>query len=70
MRHEELGVGQLNLGKIGDVRMFTGTAAPTTGTWKRGDIVWNSAPSNGGAPGWMCTAAGTPGTWRAMANIA
>lgn len=46
------------------------TAAPTTGTWERGDIVWNSAPSAGGTPGWMCVAAGTPGTWKAMANLA
>jgi len=45
------------------------TAAPTTGTWKRGDIVWNSQPSALGTPGWMCTTAGTPGTWSAMANL-
>ena len=47
-----------------------GTAAPLSGTWSRGDIVWNSQPSAGGAPGWMCVTAGTPGTWKAMANLA
>ena len=47
-----------------------GTAAPVSGTWERGDIVWNSQPSAGGAPGWMCVTAGTPGTWKAMANLA
>ena len=46
------------------------TAVPTTGTWKRGDIVWNSQPAAGGASGWVCTTAGTPGTWKAMANLA
>lgn len=46
------------------------TAAPTTGTWSRGDIAWNSTPSSGGTPGWSCTVAGTPGTWKAMANLA
>jgi hypothetical protein len=48
----------------------SGTAAPVSGTWARGDIVWNSAPSAAGSPGWVCTLAGTPGTWKAMANIA
>jgi hypothetical protein len=47
-----------------------GTAAPTTGTWERGDFVKNSAPSELGSAGskyiidgWECIASGTPGTW-------
>jgi len=47
-----------------------GTAAPTSGTWKRGARVWNLSPSVGGAPGWVCVSGGTPGTWKAMANLA
>ena len=47
-----------------------GSAVPTSGTWKLGDIVWNTSPTSGGAPGWVCTVAGTPGTWKAMANLA
>lgn len=37
------------------------SAAPTSGgpTWNDGDIVWNTAPASGGAPGWMCTTEGT-----------
>lgn len=46
------------------------TAAPASGTWAHGDRVWNSTPSAGGTPGWVCTTAGTPGTWKAMANVA
>jgi hypothetical protein len=42
-------------------------AAPTTGTWAAGSVVWNSAPTAGGAAGWVCTVAGTPGTWKVMA---
>lgn len=52
------------------LHVMQGTAAPTTGTWLRGDIVWNTAPAAGGTPGWVCTTAGTPGTWKAMANLA
>lgn len=40
-----------------------GTAAPTGGTWSRGDVVHALTPSDGGPAGWICTAAGTPGTW-------
>lgn len=46
------------------------TAAPASGAWLRGEVVWNKEPSAGGAPGWVCTASGTPGTWKAMANLA
>lgn len=45
-------------------------SAPTTGTWMQGDFVTNSAPTElGTAPnkyvvlGFICVAAGTPGTW-------
>lgn len=44
--------------------------APSAGYWTQGDIVWNTSPSAGGAPGWMCVTSGTPGTWKAMANLA
>jgi hypothetical protein len=50
--------------------IYAGTAAPLTGTWAQGDIFSNSAPAAGGTPGWVCTTAGTPGTWKAMANLA
>ena len=42
---------------------------PTTGTWRRGDIVYNYEPSPGGYVGWVCTAAGTPGTWKGYGLI-
>ena len=46
------------------------TAAPTTGTWAKGDFVRNSNPSEQGSAaskyviyGWICSVGGTPGTW-------
>ena len=46
------------------------TAAPTTGSWNKGDFIRNSNPSEAGTAGskyvvigWICTAAGSPGTW-------
>lgn len=47
------------------------TAAPTAGNWVKGDLVDNSAPgvvssaiSDYVIVGWICTASGTPGTWK------
>jgi Pectate lyase superfamily protein len=45
------------------------TAAPTTGTWARGDVCWNGDAAVGAPVGWICTVAGTPGTWVALANL-
>ena len=42
------------------------TAAPTSGTWNTFDYVENSAPAAGTPVGWICTAGGTSGTWKAV----
>lgn len=54
-------------GGAGTRKEAYGTAAPASGTWSVGDIQWNTAVTSGsgGSPrvGWVCTTAGTPGTW-------
>jgi hypothetical protein len=60
----------LQRSNVGLVSHTWDQAIPTTGTWKRGDVCWNVTASAGGTPGWVCVVAGTPGTWRAMANLA
>ena len=46
-------------------------AAPTAAQqFHVGDRVKNNAPAAGGASGWVCTTAGTPGTWKAYGTIA
>jgi parallel beta-helix repeat protein len=44
-------------------------AAPTTGTWAVGNIVYAITPASGGFIGWVCTVAGTPGTWKTWGVI-
>lgn len=46
------------------VRIFYGGTVPTTGAWKRGDIVMKVTPGAGAYAGWECVADGTPGTWK------
>jgi hypothetical protein len=54
---------------IGPTKHSGGTAAPTTGTWARGDVMWNTAPAAAGYAGWICTAAGSPGIWKGFGTI-
>ena len=53
-----------------DNKTIYGTAAPTSGTWALGDICINTNPSVDGnnmvLREWLCTVAGTPGTWVAQ----
>lgn len=63
--------GVLYAGGIGGLyRQYYATAAPVSGTWKKGDSVMNGNPSAGGTAGWICTTAGTPGTWKTFGTIA
>jgi hypothetical protein len=48
---------------------LTGTAPPVSGIWALGSIIWNSNPSLGAPVGWVCIAAGVPGTWAAFSPI-
>jgi hypothetical protein len=43
-----------------------GTGPPTINTWKVGDEIVNLAPTINGTHKWICTTAGTPGTWTAV----
>lgn len=44
-------------------------AAPTWGTWARGDRILNAKPTTAAPQGWVCTAEGSPGTWTPMAIL-
>lgn len=50
-------------------RQYYAAAVPATGTWSVGDRVFNSVPSVGQPKGWICTVAGTPGTWVSEGNL-
>lgn len=52
----------------GQTASLTGTAAPVSGTFYRGDTVY-IPPSAGSFMGYVCTAEGSPGTWRTFGAI-
>jgi len=49
--------------------IWSSVNAPTTGRWNVGDIAFNKTSTVGSPKGWMCTVAGTPGTWVSMGNL-
>jgi len=51
-----------------NIELF-GSDVPSVGTWEAGDIIYDSTPSAGGHAGWICTTAGSPGTWKTFGNI-
>lgn len=44
-------------------------AAPSSGTWAKGDIADNANATVGQPKRWLCTVAGTPGTWVSEGNL-
>lgn len=63
-------INQLIFGSDGDGRQHDYfDAAPTGGAHGRGEVVWNRLATTGQPMGWMCTVAGTPGTWRPLPNV-
>jgi hypothetical protein len=54
---------------FGGHRMEWASAAPVSGTWIRGDVVFNSEVSIGHPKGWVCTEPGSPGTWASMGDL-
>jgi len=69
--------GMFNSGKYASVELGFGAgntitysaAAPTGGTWKKGDIVYSTVVTAGGTVGWVCTVAGSPGTWKTFGTV-
>ena len=49
--------------KIKNQNIVYGTSAPTSGTWNKGDKVFNSSPLESSPFGWVCITSGTPGVW-------
>ena len=55
--------------KFNDVLHTHGEHPPEEGVYKKGDLMWNSSPQEGGCVGWVCIKSGTPGLWRSFGMI-
>lgn len=43
---------------------------PASGSYNKGDVVWNTDPRPTGYVGWICITGGTPGDWKPFGQIA
>lgn len=62
MKTNAFAIGGRNPGVFMDV-------LPAAGTWQVGDIIWKATPAASGFIGWVCTTAGTPGTFKTFGTI-
>ena len=49
--------------------VWKSSSPPSTGTWEQRDRVVNGSPVVGDPKAWVCTVAGTPGTWVSEGNL-
>ena len=55
--------------RFADKLFMVGSQAPTQGTYRKGDIVWNDNPKETGYVGWVCVREGNPGIWRGFGQV-
>lgn len=65
---EALASMQFFIKNIEPVIIF-GTTFPNSGSWNIGDRCLNITPGVGSPKSWICTSAGTPGTWVSEGNL-
>tara|TARA_B110000305_G_scaffold241028_1_gene313512 strand:- start:2324 stop:3421 length:1098 start_codon:yes stop_codon:yes gene_type:complete len=77
---ESLGVGVKNFSDDVDIttakgvrfqnkKFEIGTELPITGSYVKGDIIWNQNPTPSGFVGWICIRTGSPGEWKQFGQI-
>lgn len=78
--HGKLGIGVNNVDddvclstsgpiKIQNKKFMINSSSPNSGSYRKGDIVWNSNPNPTGYVGWICVREGTPGEWKSFGQI-
>ena len=77
---QQVGIGVKNFGTDADLTVAGAIrfqskkfesldAIPSSGTYLKGDVVWNSNPQPTGYVGWVCVREGTPGEWKPFGQI-
>ncbi len=66
---EDVSIAVANGIEVAGTKIMTGTSIPTGGTYRQGDIVYNTKAVATGYVGWICVRDGTPGEWKAFGQI-
>ena len=78
--NDKIGVGVNNFASDADIttagpvrfqgkKQQVGNNIPDSGSYIKGDIVWNNNPQPTGYVGWICVREGTPGEWKPFGQI-
>ena len=78
--HGKLGIGVNNMDsdvslatagavKFDNKKFMNSNEVPTSGTFRKGDIVWNTNTVPTGYVGWVCVREGSPGEWKPFGQI-
>jgi hypothetical protein len=63
IKNPEADIDVKNSIKFGGKLFTVDNSPPKVGNYKRGDIVWNEAPTTNSPIGWVCIVTGSPGVW-------
>ncbi len=55
--------------RIQNKKFEVGSTPPTTGSYVKGDVIWNDDPKPTGYVGWICIRPGSPGEWKPFGLI-
>ena len=67
---DNVSLGVANAIEVAGTKIMTGTEIPNNGTFRQGDVVYNSNAVATGYVGWVCVRSGTPGEWKPFGKIA
>jgi hypothetical protein len=62
-------IASANAIEIAGTKIMTGTSVPDNGTFRQGDIMYNTNAVPTGYVGWVCVRDGTPGEWKPFGKI-
>ena len=66
---DDVDVSISNVLEIAGTKIMTGVEIPDNGTYRQGDIVYNTNAVATGYVGWVCVREGSPGEWKAFGQI-
>jgi len=66
---DDVSIATANGIQIAGTKIMTGVEIPDNGTYRQGDVVYNTNAVATGYVGWVCVREGAPGEWKAFGQI-
>lgn len=66
---DDVSISASNAIEISGTKIMTGASVPDNGTFRQGDVMYNTNAAPTGYVGWVCVRDGTPGEWKPFGQI-